>query len=110
MPKTRVKRETSGITAGSHNVFADLGFPNADEMLAKAELLRQINRLIEKRGLTQVQAAKLLGVAQPNVSALRNGRRSDFSLERLIRFLVALGQEVNIHVRPGRAGAGLRVA
>jgi predicted XRE-type DNA-binding protein len=79
-------------------------------MLARAELMRQVNRVIERRGLTQVQAAKILGVAQPNVSALRRGKLSEFSLDRLIRFLVALGQKVEISVRGGRVRPGLKVA
>ena len=64
------------VTIGSDNVFTDLGFTNADEMLAKSELVSQINRIIESRGLTQVEAAKLLRVHQPKVSALKHGRYS----------------------------------
>jgi predicted XRE-type DNA-binding protein len=100
---------TARSTAGSDNVFADLGFSNADEMLAKSELVRYINRIIEDRGLTQVEAAKLLGVNQPKVSALKRGRLTDFSVERLMRFLVALGQEVGITVRPA-SHAAVKVA
>lgn len=91
--------------AGSGNVFADLGFPNANEMLAKSELVRHINRIIEERGLTQVEAAELLGVNQPKVSALRRGRITDYSMDRLIRFLVALQQEVEITVRASGHGS-----
>ena len=94
--------------AGSGNVFADLGFANADEMMAKSELVRHINKIIEQRGLTQVEAAELLGVNQPKVSALKRGRLTDFSIDRLMRFLVALGQEIDISVRPA-SHAGLRV-
>ena len=101
--------------AGTGNVFADLGFANANEMMAKSELVRHINKIIEKRKLTQVEAAQLLGVNQPKVSALKRGRLTDFSIDRLMRFLVALGQEIDISVRPApHAGpasrAGLRVA
>ena len=96
-------------TAGSGNVFADLGFANANEMMAKSELVRHINKIIEKRKLTQVEAAQLLGVNQPKVSALKRGRLTDFSIDRLMRFLVALGQEIDIGVRPA-SHAGLRVA
>jgi predicted XRE-type DNA-binding protein len=110
MPKARTKDNAGKTIAGSLNVFADLGFPNADEMLVKAELLRRVNHLIEQRALTQVQAARLLGVAQPNISALTRGRLSEFSLERLIRFLVALGQEVHISVRTSRSRGSLKVA
>src|SRR4051794_13626137 len=87
-------------TAGSGNVFEDLGFANADEMQAKSELVRHINRIIKSKGLTQVEAAKLLGINQPKVSMLKRGRLTDFSVDRLMRFLVALGQEVDITVRP----------
>ena len=83
-----------GMTSKSGgNVFADLGFANADEMMAKSELVRHINKIIEQRGLTQVEAAGVLGVNQPKVSALKRGRLTDFSIERLMRFLVALGQK-----------------
>lgn len=95
--------------AGSGNVFADIGFPNADEMLARSELVRHINNIIEQRGLTQVEAASLLGINQPKVSALKRGRLTEFSIDRLMRFLVALGQEVDIKVRPA-SHAGLKVA
>jgi len=95
--------------AGSGNVFADLGFANANEMMARSELVRHINKIIEQRGLTQVEAAQLLGVNQPKVSALRRGRLTDFSIDRLMRFLVALGQEIDISIRPA-PHAGLRVA
>ena len=107
MPK--LKPADNRITVGSGNVFADLGLPDSDELLVKAELLHQVNQLIECRSLTQAAAASLLGVSQPNVSALKNGRLSDFSLDRLIRFLVALGQEVNIRVRPAPSRAGVSV-
>ena len=87
---------------GSGNVFADLGFPNAEEMLAKAELAQKINAIITRRRLTQAEAAKLLGVDQPKVSALKRGRLSGFSLERLVRFLILLGRDVEIVVKERR--------
>jgi predicted XRE-type DNA-binding protein len=108
--RSRETKPSDRTTAGNDNVFADLGLPASDEMLVRAELMRQVNLLIEAQNLTQAQAARLLGVAQPNVSALKRGRLSDFSLDRLIRFLVALGQEVNIRVRPAPARAGIKVA
>lgn len=77
----------NNYTISSGNVFADLELPNSQEMLAKAELARQINRLIEKKELTQVAAAKLLEIDQPKISALSKGQLSGFSLERLFRFL-----------------------
>ena len=84
----------------SGNVFADLGFPDADEMLAKAELAIKIGDILRKRRLTQVQAATLLGVDQPKVSALIRGRLSGFSIERLLRFLLRLGTDVSITIKP----------
>ena len=86
-------------TVSSGNVFADLGLPNPEEALAKAELAHKITVLIEDRGLTQVQTAKLLGIDQPKVSALIRGRLSGFSLERLMRFLLMLGQDIKITVQ-----------
>ena len=90
---------------GSGNVFADLGVPHPQEALAKAELAHKITKLIERRRLTQAEAAELLDVDQPKVSALRCGRLSGFSLDRLVRFVVLLGHDVEIVVkkrsRPG---------
>jgi predicted XRE-type DNA-binding protein len=93
-------RKNAKSTAGSGNVFADIGFTNADEMLVKSDLVRHINHVIEQRGLTQVEAAEVLGVNQPKISALKRGRLTDFSIERLMRFLVSLGQGVEITVHP----------
>ena len=89
-------------TVGSGNVFADLGLPNAEEMLAKAELAQKITAILTRRRLTQAEAAKLLGVDQPKVSALKRGRLSGFSLERLVRFLILLGRDVEIVVKERR--------
>lgn len=96
----------------SGNVFRDLGFANADEMLAKANLARQAGKLIKRRGLTQAQVAALLKIDQPKVSALLNGRLTAFSTERLMRFLKALDQDVKIVVkpRPRSRAAQIRVA
>jgi predicted XRE-type DNA-binding protein len=85
-------------TVSSGNVFADLGLPNPEEALAKAELAQKIIVLIRKRGLTQIEAAVVLGVDQPKVSALVRGQLSGFSLERLMRFLLRLGQDIKITV------------
>ena len=87
---------------GSGNVFADLGHPRPQEALAKAQLAHKINAIIETRRLTQVEAADLLDVDQPKISALRRGRLSGFSLDRLVRFLVLLGSDVQIVVTPQR--------
>jgi predicted XRE-type DNA-binding protein len=95
----------------SGNVFADLGLPNPEEALAKAALAHKISVLVSNRGLTQMQAAKLLGVDQPKVSALMRGQFSGFSLERLMRFLLLLGQDIKITVQAcPRSRARVRVA
>jgi predicted XRE-type DNA-binding protein len=93
------------------NVFADLRIPNPEQYLAKAELAATILGIVERRGLTQAAAAKLLGISQPKVSALLNGRLDGFSSDRLFRFLNALGCDVNIVVsRPHpRSTGNLRV-
>jgi len=98
---------------GSGNVFADLNLPKADDLLVKAELAAKIIQETERRRLTQSQAAALLGIDQPKVSALKQGKLSGFSIERLLRFLVLLGRDVEITVkeRPrSRSAARLRVA
>ena len=95
---------------GSDNIFADLGLPDADQLLAKAELTFQIARIIEERGLTQAEAAEILGIDQPKVSALVRGKVSSVSMEKLYRHLNALGSDVEIVVRPAaRKRAGVRV-
>jgi predicted XRE-type DNA-binding protein len=94
----------TGVRRGSGNVFADLGLPNAAERLAKAELARQIAGVIARARWTQEQAAAKLGIDQPKVSGLLSGRLAGFSTDRLIRFLTALGQDVEIVVRPHRTG------
>lgn len=88
------------IERGSGNVFADLGFSNPDLVLAKAELVQRVRQLIEKRKLTQAKAAELLGLDQPKVSALVRGRVEGYSIDRLFRFLTALGQRIEITIRP----------
>lgn len=84
----------------SGNVFKDLGLSNPEERLAKAELAIQITTLIEQKKLTQAAAAKLLDIDQPKISALNTGKLSGFSLERLIRFLNVLDQDVTIKISP----------
>jgi predicted XRE-type DNA-binding protein len=92
--------ENIEITTSSGNVFADLGLPNPDEMLAKAELARKISHAITARGLTQVEAAELLGIDQPKISALIRGKLTGFSLERMFRFLNAFDSDIEITVKP----------
>jgi predicted XRE-type DNA-binding protein len=91
----RIEHEMS-----SGNVFADIGLPNAEEHLIKAKLVFKIDALMRERGLKQVEAAHLFGVKQPDVSKMLRGDFRQFSVERLMRFLVALGQDVEIVVKP----------
>lgn len=106
-------KEEIEVYHGSGNVFADLGLPDSEERLAKAQLSIQIQEIINKRHLTQAKAAELLGIDQPKVSALIRGKLSGFSMERLFHFLNILGQDVQITVKPkprSRQQAHLRVA
>jgi predicted XRE-type DNA-binding protein len=99
-------RSPKRVTEGTGNVFADLGLPNADQELLKAKLTLQIYRIIKQRGLTQARAAEVLGIKQPHVSLLMRNRAGTFSVGRLIDFLTALGQDVEITVRPTRKERG----
>jgi predicted XRE-type DNA-binding protein len=94
-------------TDGTGNVFADMGLPNPEQEMVKARLTLQIYRLIRQRGLTQVAAAQILGVKQPQVSLLMRNRSGNFSVGRLIDFLTALGQDVQITVRATRKEHGV---
>lgn len=87
------------VQVSSGNVFADLGLENSDELLVKAELARTISSIITKQHITQAEAAELLGIDQPKISALINGKLSGFSTVRLFRFLNALGRDVEIVVK-----------
>ena len=87
---------------GSGNVFKDIGVPNAEEHLVKAQLVFKIDTILKKRGLKQVEAAELFGVRQPDVSKMLRGEFRQFSVERLLRFLVALDQDLEIVVKPHR--------
>ena len=88
------------VEEGSGNVFADIGLPNPEEALAKAEIARQINRILAQRGLNQVQAGELLKIAQPRVSDLARGRLGKFSLEKLLQFARLTGIDVEIRMKP----------
>jgi predicted XRE-type DNA-binding protein len=88
------------VTESSGNVFADIGMPNADEMLAKADIAAKICSIIEDRGLTQAATAAILGIDQPKVSKLMRGHLEGFSSDRLFKFLNDLGQEVQIVIKP----------
>ncbi len=106
---TRIRKKTSPplrITESSGNVFADLGLPNSEQEMMKARLTLQIYRIIRERGLTQAQAAEALGIKQPHISLLMRNRAGSFSVGRLMEFLTALGQDVEIAVRPSRKERG----
>ena len=94
------------VKQGSGNIFADLGFPNPEREQLKARLTVQIYRVIKHRGLTQAEAGEILGIKQPHVSGLMRGQSGNFSVERLMDFLTALGQDVEITVRPTRRQHG----
>ena len=98
-----------GYETSSGNVFKDLGVPGPEEHVVKAQLVFKIHTLMKARRLTQVEAATLFGVRQPDVSKMLRGEFRQFSVERLLRFLVALDQDVEIVVRPhgGRRSAPL---
>ena len=100
MPKRVLEREPS-----TGNVFADLGLPDASEHLIKAGLVLRIDRTIRQRRLTQTAAAELMGIDQPKISAMLSGQFRGYSVERLMRFLVALGHDVEIVVKPRKRGA-----
>lgn len=102
------KKRLKGIEyyEGSDNIFADIGIPNPEEALAKAKIALKIRDIIEKKKLTQAKAAKILKISQPKMSLLLRGYLSDFSLERLLRFLNDLGQNVRISITPATRGHG----
>lgn len=88
------------IEYGSGNVFADLGFPDADEHLAKAKLVRAISIVLKARNLTQIEVAQIIGIDQPKVSKLLRGQVRGYSTDRLLHFLNLLGQDVIITIIP----------
>ena len=97
----------------SGNIFKDMELPNAEERLAKAKIAVIINKIITERGLTQKEAAKILGINQPKVSALKNGRLKGFSIERLFSYLEALDQHIEITITDKskiKAEQGINVA
>jgi predicted XRE-type DNA-binding protein len=87
---------------GSRNVFKDLGVPSAEEHFVKAQLVFKIDTLMKERRMKQVEAADLFGIKQPDISKMLRGDFRQFSVERLLRFLVALDQDVEIVVKPHR--------
>jgi len=97
------KRKTE-IEEGSGNVFADLGLKNADELFARAQIGFCVYKIVKARKLKQKEIAKLLGIAQPDVSHLMNGHYSRFTTDKLLDFLKRLDRKVTIHIGPRRAG------
>lgn len=98
MTKDKVK-----IKRSSGNVFGDLGLPEADVQLLKADLVTRIDAIIRQRRLTQLEAAKVLGLSQPDVSRLLRGSFREYSVDRLLRLLTALGRDVEIVIRKPRS-------
>lgn len=109
MKKSRRTGKTE-VFEGSGNVFADLGLANAEEHLVKAKLVLTIDGLMKAHRLKQVDAARLFGVRQPDVSKMLRGDFRQFSVERLMRFLVALGQDIEIVIRPSSPEQGAQVS
>ena len=101
MKKPRIKVET-----GSGNIFADLGLPDAEDMLLKSQIVVELHRLIKERKLTQTAAARRIGIGQPDLSNVLRGRFRGYSAERLMRMLTAFDQDVEITVRPRRRKTG----
>jgi predicted XRE-type DNA-binding protein len=104
--KAKARKTHHRVTEGSGNVFGDLGLPNAEQELLKAQLTLQIHTVLKASGKTQAEIAKILGVHQPQVSLLMRNRAGNFSVGRLMEFLTALGQDIEITVRPTRRQHG----
>ena len=100
------KKTSIDYVRGSGNVFADLGLPHHEQEMLKARLTLQIYRIIKERHLTQAQAGEILGIKQPHVSLLVRNRSGNFSVERLMDFLTALGHDVEIRVKRTRKPHG----
>src|SRR4029079_14236557 len=100
--KSRIK-----VEVGSGNIFADLGLPDADEMLLKSQIVVQLHRLIKARKLTQTAPADRVGIGQPDLSHVLRGRFRGYSAERLMRMLTAFDQDGEITVRPRRGKTGV---
>lgn len=100
-------QEIIKVTNSTGNVFADFGLPDAEELLVKSSIAMKINKIIEKRHLSQTQAAAILGIPQPKVSMIQNGKLRGFSLEKLCHLVNLLGRDVNIVIKNRKtAGVG----
>jgi len=104
--RQKTRHRVARVTQGSGNVFADLGLPNPEQELLKAQLTLQIYTILKDSRMTQVEIAKILGVHQPQVSLLMRNRAGNFSVGRLMEFLTALRRDVEITVRPTRKDHG----
>jgi predicted XRE-type DNA-binding protein len=102
----KIRKRAARVTEGSGNVFADLGLPNPEQEMLKAQLTLQIHTILKGSGMTQAEIGKILGVQQPQVSLLMRNRAGSFSVGRLMEFLTALRQDVEITVRPTRKEHG----
>ena len=98
--------DDNAVERGGGNVFADLGLPDADAHLAKAELVSRIDDIVRARGITQAEAARLLGLSRPDMSRLLRGDFREYSLERLFRLLTTLGRDIDIVIRQPRSVGG----
>ncbi len=104
--------DDNAVERGSGNVFADLGLPDADAHLVKAELVARIDDIVRARGITRAEAARLPGLSRPDMSRLLRGDFREYSLERLFRLLTTLGRDIDIVIRQPRSvgGGKLRIA
>lgn len=110
--RAETKRDTDvAITRGTSNVFADLGYPDAEERQTKLRLAHTINTIVERRHMSQADAAGKLGVNQPKISALAHYKLEGFSVGRLMTFLTALDQDIEIVIRKKpRSRAAARIS
>jgi predicted XRE-type DNA-binding protein len=106
--KITTPKKRDVVRQASANIFEDLKLPNAQELNAKSQIAYRICAILEERKLTQKEAASVLGVDQPKISALLRGRLEGFSTERLFRFLNSLDREIEIRIRPSRKSAAFR--
>lgn len=102
--------DDSTVTVSSGNVFADIGFDNPEEELLKAKLVRELRAILKRRRMTQAKAAEIMGIKQPDVSAIVTGRTGKFTLDRLVRCLDKLDYRVDVVVRHKPRSARIPVA